>query len=64
MVETAVQLYRHLLRRCRELPEGVRDYYRHYIRQQFNSHSDETDPQRVKDIIRQSLKDAQWLVEK
>lgn len=54
-------LYRHLLRECRQLPDNVQDYYKHYWRQQFNSHSDETDPERIQAIMDQAVKDMEWI---
>uniref|UniRef100_A0A1I8I4R1 LYR motif-containing protein 9 n=2 Tax=Macrostomum lignano TaxID=282301 RepID=A0A1I8I4R1_9PLAT len=46
-IRNPLQLYRHLLRLVRTLPPGARPYYSNYIRQAYNSHSDETDPDRV-----------------
>ncbi|XP_078337864.1 LYR motif-containing protein 9-like [Crassostrea virginica] len=61
---TPTQLYRYLLRNVRKLPKESQNHYRHYIRQNFNSHSDETDPERIKQIVVQAEKDMQWLLEK
>lgn len=63
-IKTPVQLYRHLCRRVKELPPPVQDYYKHHIRQGFKTHSDETDPSRVQQIILRALDDAEWVVKK
>ena len=60
-IKTTPQLYKHLLRECKMLPNEVQDYYKHYWRQQLNSHLDETDPQRIQGIIEQAIKDMQWI---
>uniref|UniRef100_A0A194AK89 LYR motif-containing protein 9 n=1 Tax=Pinctada fucata TaxID=50426 RepID=A0A194AK89_PINFU len=59
-----VQLYRHLLKCIKVLPKDAQGYYRHYIRQGFKSHSDETDPERIKQIIERAKEDVQYIVEK
>uniref|UniRef100_A0A8W8KIG3 LYR motif-containing protein 9 n=1 Tax=Magallana gigas TaxID=29159 RepID=A0A8W8KIG3_MAGGI len=61
---TPVQLYRNLLRNVRKLPKESQSHYRHYIRQNFNSHTDETDPERIKQIMSKAIQDMQWLLEK
>ncbi|KAG5447852.1 LYR motif-containing protein 9 [Clonorchis sinensis] len=58
---TPVQLYRHLLRRIRSLPQPVQEHYRHH---QFNSHSDEEDPVRIAQLITKATEDMEWLVKK
>uniref|UniRef100_A0A1I8HKB5 LYR motif-containing protein 9 n=1 Tax=Macrostomum lignano TaxID=282301 RepID=A0A1I8HKB5_9PLAT len=63
-IRNPLQLYRHLLRLVRTLPPGARPYYSNYIRQAYNSHSDETDPDRVRQIIDRALLDADWVVKK
>ncbi|XP_032563164.1 LYR motif-containing protein 9 isoform X1 [Chiroxiphia lanceolata] len=64
-VRSAVQLYRYLLRCCRRLPEGsVRQHYRHAIRQSFKVHADEDDPERIQQIIKRAIEDADWVMNK
>jgi hypothetical protein len=59
---TPLQLYRQLLRATRTLPEsGQRTYYRHYIRQQFTSHTDETDANKINVMINRALDYAKWI---
>ncbi|XP_028320498.1 LYR motif-containing protein 9 [Gouania willdenowi] len=65
LVHTPVQLYRYLLRSCRKLPSAsMQQHYRHAIRQGFNSHSDEDDPERIRVIIHRSVSDAEWILHK
>ena len=63
-IKTSLQLYKYLIRCCDKLPKAPKNHYKHYIRQQFKSHSDETDPQRVKEIIERSIADADWILKK
>ena len=64
-IDTGVKLYKHLLRLVQKLPEAAqRDYYRNYVKNQYRSHSDETDPERIKFIIEKSLEDSQWIMNK
>ena len=63
-VGTSRALYKHLLREVGKLPTEARPHYRHHVRQGFNQHRDETDPERVQQIIAQAMKDAVWLVNK
>ncbi|MEQ2288192.1 LYR motif-containing protein 9 [Ameca splendens] len=65
LIQTPVQLYRYLLRCCRQLPSSaMQQHYRHAIRQGYNSHSDEDDPERIQMIIQRAIKDAQWILHK
>ncbi|XP_059186588.1 LYR motif-containing protein 9 [Centropristis striata] len=62
---TPVQLYRHLLRCCRQLPSpAMQQHYRHAIRQGYNSHSDEDDQERIQMIIQRAIIDAEWILDK
>ncbi|KAL4224171.1 LYR motif-containing protein 9 [Mactra antiquata] len=63
-VNTPVQLYRYLLRCIRQLPNSVQGHYQHHVRQQYRSHCDETDPERIKQIINKSIEDSDWLLKK
>lgn len=63
-VRTAQQLYKYLWRVCEKLPKDSQAHYKHFVRQSFNSHADETDPERVEEIIQQALKDADWVLKK
>ncbi|XP_069022587.1 LYR motif-containing protein 9 [Embiotoca jacksoni] len=65
LIQTPVQLYRYLLRCCRLLPStAMQQHYRHAIRQGYNSHSDEEDPERIQLIIQRAVADADWILTK
>ncbi|GIY04563.1 uncharacterized protein CEXT_490691 [Caerostris extrusa] len=64
IVTNPLHLYRHLLRKCKKLPVNVQDHYRHHLRQSFNSHLDEADPVRVKQIISRAIEDADWILKR
>jgi hypothetical protein len=59
-----LSLYKHLLRMLRPLPEDIQTYYKHRIRQEYKSYADETDKERIQEIITQTLKDADWIINK
>uniref|UniRef100_A0A3B3UNH6 LYR motif-containing protein 9 n=1 Tax=Poecilia latipinna TaxID=48699 RepID=A0A3B3UNH6_9TELE len=67
LIHTPVQLYRHLLRCCRQLPSAaMQQHYQHAIRQVSFSHVliDEDDPKRIHMIIQRAVKDAEWILDK
>ncbi|NXM79106.1 LYRM9 protein, partial [Serilophus lunatus] len=64
LVRSAGQLYRYLLRCCRHLPAGPGQHYRHAIRQSFKVHADEDDPERIQQIIKRAIEDADWVMNK
>ncbi|KAM6296751.1 LYR motif-containing protein 9 [Aegotheles albertisi] len=65
LVQNSVQLYRYLLRCCKQLPEeNIRQHYRHAIRQSFKVHADEDDPERIQQIIKRAIEDADWVMDK
>ncbi|XP_008306839.1 LYR motif-containing protein 9 [Cynoglossus semilaevis] len=65
VILTSVQLYRHLLRCCRQLPTAaMQQHYKHAIRQGYNSHCDEDDPGRIQVIIQRAVEDAEWILNK
>ncbi|XP_053817657.1 LYR motif-containing protein 9 isoform X1 [Vidua chalybeata] len=65
LVRSSVQLYRYLLRCCRRLPPGpIQQHYRHAIRQSFKVHADEDDPERIQQIIKRAIEDADWVMNK
>ncbi|XP_041851456.1 LYR motif-containing protein 9 [Melanotaenia boesemani] len=65
LIQTPLQLYRFLLRCCRQLPSpAMQQHYRHAIRQGYNSHADEDDPERIQMIIQRAVTDADWILEK
>ncbi|XP_032056581.1 LYR motif-containing protein 9 isoform X1 [Aythya fuligula] len=65
LVQTSLQLYRYLLRCCKQLPEeNIRQHYRHAIRQSFKVHADEDNPERIQQIIKRAIEDADWVMNK
>ncbi|XP_039612585.1 LYR motif-containing protein 9 [Polypterus senegalus] len=65
MVQTPIQLYRYLMRCCKRLPStSLQHHYRHSVRQSYNAHSDEDNPQRIQQIIKRAIEDADWIMEK
>ncbi|KAH3877570.1 hypothetical protein DPMN_001445 [Dreissena polymorpha] len=63
-VKSPVQLYKFLLRNIKKLPKTAQGHYKHHVKQQFKSHSDEIAEDRIKEIIEQSIKDCQWVINK
>ncbi|EFN57795.1 hypothetical protein CHLNCDRAFT_143149 [Chlorella variabilis] len=57
-------LYRQLFRKTRDLPRQAQHYYRNSIRSGFVAHSDEDDPEVLQRIYEQSLRDADWILDK
>ncbi|XP_076832589.1 LYR motif-containing protein 9 [Brachyhypopomus gauderio] len=65
LVRSPVQLYRYLLRCCKLLPSSrMQKHYRHAVRQSYNSHADEEDPERIRLIIHKAISDADWILAK
>ncbi|XP_038615433.1 LYR motif-containing protein 9 [Tachyglossus aculeatus] len=65
LVQKPLQLYRYLLRCCRLLPtKDIQAHYKHAIRQSFRVHADEDDPERIQQIIRRAVEDADWVMNK
>ncbi|KAI5626092.1 LYR motif-containing protein 9 [Silurus asotus] len=65
LVRTPLQLYRYLLRCCKLLPSAaVQTHYRHTVRQSYNSHADEDDPDRIRAIIQRAISDSDWILNK
>ncbi|GAB5580753.1 LYR motif-containing protein 9 [Prionailurus iriomotensis] len=65
LVQRPLQLYRYLLRCCRQLPtKGIQEHYRHAVRQSFRVHSDEDSPERIQQIIKRAIEDADWIMNK
>lgn len=64
VVRSPRALYRYLLKRVALLPTDAQEYYRHRIKQEFNSHSDESNPERIQQIIERAVRDADWVVQK
>ncbi|KAK6192383.1 hypothetical protein SNE40_003859 [Patella caerulea] len=63
-VDNPIQLYRFILRSIKVLPKEARIYYTHQTRQSYKSHCDETDTERIKQIIERAVEDTKWVVRK
>lgn len=57
-------LYRCLLRRLASLPEDAHQYYKHRIRQEYSTHSDEDNPDRIEQIMQRAVVDVDWIAKK
>ncbi|XP_058416278.1 LYR motif-containing protein 9 isoform X2 [Diceros bicornis minor] len=65
LVQRPLQLYRYLLRCCQQLPtKGIQEHYKHAVRQSFRVHSDEDNPERIQQIIKRAIEDADWIMSK
>ncbi|MEE6468766.1 hypothetical protein FKM82_008372 [Ascaphus truei] len=65
LVHKPLQLYRYLLRCCKQLPsKNLQQYYKHSVQQSFRVHADEDDPQRIQQIIKRAIEDADWVMNK
>ena len=65
LVKTPIQLYKYLLRTIEKLPsEEIRIYYKDWARNNYRSHSDESDPERVQEIIRCAIDNADMVLKK
>ncbi|CAG0897909.1 unnamed protein product, partial [Darwinula stevensoni] len=63
-IRSSLHLYKYLLRECERLPEKHRLYYKNHVRQGFQQHIDEDDPERIQQIIIKAVEDAKWVVKK
>ncbi|KAG8590276.1 hypothetical protein GDO81_006706 [Engystomops pustulosus] len=62
LVHKPVQLYRYLLRCCKQLPnENLQHHYKHTS---FRVHADEDDSERIRQIIKRAIEDADWVMNK
>uniref|UniRef100_A0A8C8RWG6 LYR motif-containing protein 9 n=1 Tax=Pelusios castaneus TaxID=367368 RepID=A0A8C8RWG6_9SAUR len=65
LIQKPLQLYRYLLRCCKQLPtENIRQHYRHAIRQSYRVHADEDGAERIQQIIKRAIEDADWVMNK
>ncbi|KAK7867559.1 hypothetical protein R5R35_004312 [Gryllus longicercus] len=61
---TPKSLYKYLLRQCDKLPSDAAQHYKHAIKQSYKQHILETDQQRVQQIIKRAVEDAEWVIKK
>ena len=58
-------LYKYLHRQTELLPDKkAASFYKDSIRRGYGQHTEETDPERVKQIIERAIQDAEWIVKK
>lgn len=58
-------LYKYLLKKCKELPAGgPQKFYIYSVKQSFKQHINETDPERIQQIIQRAYEDADWILKK
>ncbi|KAH9525553.1 LYR motif-containing protein 9 [Bulinus truncatus] len=62
--KTPLQLYKYLLRAIEKLPHEAQSYYKHHIKQGYRSHADETDKERIQQIIERAIEDTDWVLQK
>lgn len=63
-INEAKTLYKFLMRKTQLLPDGPEKYYRFMIRQSYKQHGNEQDETRIKQIIKRSYEDADWILKK
>ena len=63
-VTTPRRLYKFLHRQTELLPGPAASFYKDSIRRGYGQHTDETDPERICQIIERAIQDANWIVEK
>ncbi|KAF0853064.1 mitochondrial Complex1_LYR family protein [Andalucia godoyi] len=57
-------LFKTCLRRIQTFPMSAQSYYRHHVRQHFSAHRDETDAERINELLERAEQSAQWVVNK
>jgi len=63
-IATTRALYKYLMRQTEKLPADAKVFYRSSIRREYQQHEEESDPERIQQIIQQTIKDADWIVNK
>lgn len=54
-------LYKYLLKACQTLPTVEAKFYRRSVKKEYEQHWDETDPERVQQIMERAVRDAEWI---
>lgn len=62
--QQAIALYRDLLKQIKKLPRNSRQYYRQNLKGGFINHSEESDPERLEQLIQGARKDAEFILTK
>ncbi|CAL1537338.1 unnamed protein product [Lymnaea stagnalis] len=60
--KSPLQLYRYLIRCVKKLPTEAQPYYRHHLKMGFKSHADESDKERINQIMERAVEDADWVL--
>ena len=61
-VRSVVRLYRHILRTVRDIPDkGAQSYYYNHANSHIRQHLDETDPERIKQLLDRGYHDVEWI---
>lgn len=63
-ISTTRALYKYLMRQTEKLPSDAKKFYKTSIRHGYEQHVDETDSERIQQIIERSIQDAEWIVNK
>ncbi|GBG67851.1 hypothetical protein CBR_g972 [Chara braunii] len=63
-MKPALQLYRRIIRVSRRLPEDAVNYYRQYAKENFVTFMDESDPDRILDLIKRGVDHTKWVLRK
>lgn len=61
---TTRALFKYLMRQTEKLPADAKLFYRGSIRREYRQHEEESEPERIQQIIQQTIKDAEWIVNK
>lgn len=64
IVMTSLGLYKFLLRECEKLPLDACNHYKFAVKQSFKQHKSESDKERINEIIKKSIMNAEWIVNK
>jgi len=64
MTKSSRELYKYLLKCCSLLPKSNQRHYRYLIRSNFESFRDETDQERINQLIEKSIEDSKWILNK
>eukprot|EP00871_Galdieria_phlegrea_P005765 jgi/Galph1/676/GphlegSOOS_G5439.1 len=59
-----LSLYRVILRQVQKLPTETQPYYRYYVKQQFKSHVDEDDEEKISLMIQKSHSYVSYILNK
>ncbi|GAB9477625.1 Exonuclease 1 [Globisporangium polare] len=62
--QQVLALYRRIVRESRRLEPDARQYYMRFARSGFIGHSDETDPERIQEIVARVEQDMEWILKK